>query len=152
MDLGHIQVARTTRGTTVEARKKIRDRLCVAIEPKFLPMDFSELILHGALEDLGTMVLAQQTMMDKFCSWCQMVDVAYIFHMPSLSEFHNHRKVAGAPKVDLLTQFKALLLGAVLQYHAFINEWQSDIDVESCGWVLQVLKLSTVPTLLVQID
>jgi predicted small integral membrane protein len=38
-------------------------------------------------------------------------------------------------------------LGAVLQYQAFVNEWHSDIDVESCYWALQVLELSTVPTL-----
>jgi hypothetical protein len=66
MDLGHIQVARTAWGDTVEARHKICDRSCVAIEPKFSPMDFSKLVLHGASEDLGTMVLAQQTMMDMF--------------------------------------------------------------------------------------
>ena len=46
--------------------EKIRDRSCVAIEPKFSPMDFSKLVSHGASDDLGTMVLAQQTMMDKF--------------------------------------------------------------------------------------
>jgi hypothetical protein len=67
--------------------------------------------------------------------------VAYIFHVPSLSEFHDHRAVAGAPRVDLLTQYKAVPLGAVLQYQAFVNEWRSDIDVESCEWALQVLEL-----------
>jgi len=71
MDLGHIQVACTARGATVKARRKIRDCSCVAIEPKFLPIDFCKIVSHGALEDLGTMVLAQQTMLDKFCSWCQ---------------------------------------------------------------------------------
>jgi len=151
MDLGRVQVARTDRGTTVEARRKIRDRSCVAIEPKFSPMDFSKLVSHGASEDLGTMVLAQQTMMDKFRSWCQTVDVAYIFRVPSLSEFHDHQAVASAPRVDLLTQYKAVPLGAVLQYQAFVNKWRSDVDVESCDWALQVLELSTVPTLLVQI-
>ena len=34
MDLGRIQFARTARGATVEARRKIRDRSYVAIEPK----------------------------------------------------------------------------------------------------------------------
>jgi hypothetical protein len=72
MDLGHIQVAHTARSTTVEAQQKIRDCSCVAIEPKFSHMDFSKLVLHCASEDLGTMVLAQQTMMDSFAlgaSW-----------------------------------------------------------------------------------
>ena len=53
--------------------------------------------------------------------------------------------------MDLLTQYKTVPLGAVLKYQAFVNEWRSDIDVESCDWALQVLELSTVPTLLVQI-
>jgi hypothetical protein len=151
MDLGRIQVARTARGATVEARRKIRDRSCVAIEPKFSPMDFSKLVSRGASEDLGTMVLAQQTMLDKFRSWCQQVDVAYIFRISSLSEFYDHEAVASASRVDLLTRYKTVPLGAVLKYQAFVNEWRSDIDVESCDWALQVLELSTVPTLLVQI-
>mgnify|MGYP006221336775 CR=1 FL=1 len=32
-----------------------------------------------------------------------------------------------------------------------MNKWLTDIDVESCGWALQVLELSTTPTLVVQI-
>ena len=79
------------------------------------------------------------------------VDVEYIFCIPSLSEFHDHRAVACAPRVDLLTFYKTILLGAVLRYQAIVNEWRSDVDVESCDWALQVLELSTVPTLLVQI-
>ena len=75
------------------------------------------------------------------------MDVAYIFHIPSLSEFHDHRTVASSPCVDLLTQHKTIPLGAVLQYHTFVNEWRCGIDVESCDWALQVLELSTVPTL-----
>jgi hypothetical protein len=39
----------------------------------------------------------------------------------------------------------------VLQYQAFVNEWRSDIGVERCNWALQVLELSTIPTLLVEI-
>ena len=39
----------------------------------------------------------------------------------------------------------------VLKYQAFVNEWLTDIDVESCDWALQVIKLSTTPNLLVQI-
>jgi hypothetical protein len=39
----------------------------------------------------------------------------------------------------------------VLQYQAFVNKLCSDIYVKSCNWALQVLELSTVPTLLVQI-
>ena len=39
----------------------------------------------------------------------------------------------------------------MLQYQAFVNEWRSDIDVERCNWALQVLELSTIPTLLVEI-
>jgi hypothetical protein len=66
MDLGHIQDARTACGTTVEAQRKIRHGSCVAIEPKFSHMDFSKLVSHCASEDLGMMVLAQQTMMDSF--------------------------------------------------------------------------------------
>jgi hypothetical protein len=151
INLGRIQVARTARGDTVEARRKIRDRSCVAIEPKFTAMDFSRLITHNSSEDLGTMVLAQQTMLDKFRSWCQQVDVAYIFRVPSLSDFQDHQAVASAPRVDLLTSYKTIPLWAVLQYQSFVNEWRSDVDVESCDWALQVLELSIVPTLLVQI-
>jgi hypothetical protein len=55
----------------MEARCKIRDRSCLAIEPKFLPMDFLKLMSHYASVDLGSMVLAQQIMLDKFCTWCQ---------------------------------------------------------------------------------
>ena len=111
-------------------------------------MDFSKLVSHGSSKDLGTMVLAQQTMLDKFCLWCHRVDVAYIFHIPSLSEFQDHRAVASSPRTNLLTEYKTIPLGAVLRYQAFVNEWRSDVDVESCDWALQVLELSTSPTCL----
>ena len=151
MDLGRIQVARTARGTTVEARRKIRDRTCVALEPKFAAMDFSKITNHDGSEDLGTMVLAQQTMLDRFRTWCQQVDVAYIFQVPSVSDFHDHGAVASSPRISLLTNYKALPFSTVLRYQAFVNLWLSDVDVESCDWALQVIELSTVPTLLVQI-
>jgi hypothetical protein len=150
MDLGRIQVARTARSATVEARRKIRDRTCVALEPKFATMDFSR-ENHDGSEDLGTMVLAQQTMLDRFRTWCQQVDVAYIFQVPSVSDFHDHRAVASSPRISLLTNYKALPLSTVLRYQAFINLWLSDVDVESCDWALQAVELSTVLTLLVQI-
>jgi hypothetical protein len=114
-------------------------------------MDFSKLAHHAVSEDLGTMALAQQTMLDKFRTWCQQVDVAYIFQVPSVSDFHDHRAVSSSPRVNLLTHYKALPLVSVLRCQAFINEWRSDIDVESCDWALQVIELSTTPTLLVQI-
>jgi hypothetical protein len=68
MNSGRIQVTRTARSSTMEARCKIRDRSCLAIEPKFLPMDFLKLMSHYASVDLGSMVLAQQIMLDKFCT------------------------------------------------------------------------------------
>jgi hypothetical protein len=68
MDLGCIQVSRTAWGNTIEACCKIFNQSCIAIKPKFLHMDFSRHVLHGASEDLGTVVLAQQTMLDKFSS------------------------------------------------------------------------------------
>ena len=151
MDLGRIQVARTARGATIEARRKIRDRSCVAIEPKFAPMDFSKLTHFAGSEDLGTMVLAQQTMLDKFRTWCQQVDVAYIFQVPSVSDFQDHRAVATSSRISLLTHYKAISLATVLKYQAFVNQWLSDVDVESCDWALQVIELSAVPSLLVQI-
>jgi hypothetical protein len=116
MDLGCIQVARTARGTAVEAQCKICDLSCVAIEPKFAPMDFSKLTHLAGSKDLGTMVLAQQTMLVKFWTWCHQVDVTYIFQVPSISGFHNHGAVASAPCVSLLTHYKALPLITVLKY------------------------------------
>jgi hypothetical protein len=46
---------------------------------KFTLMDFSKLAYHDASGDLGAMVLVQQTMLDKFRTWCQQVNVAHIF-------------------------------------------------------------------------
>jgi hypothetical protein len=151
MDLGRIQIARTAPGTTVEARRKIRNHSCIAIEPKFAPMDFLKLTQFAGSEGLGTMVLAQQTMLDKFRTWCQQVDVAYVFQVPSVSNFHDHKAVAASPRISLLTHYKVISLATVLKYQALVNQWLSDVDVESCDWALQVIELSTVPTLLVQI-
>jgi hypothetical protein len=151
MDLGCIQVAHSAHGATVEARCKIHDCSCAAIEPTFLPMDFSKLALHDTSGDLGTMVLTQQKMLDKFRTWCQQVDVAYIFQVPSVHDFHNHQTVASSLRINLLAHYKALSLASVLKYQAYINEWQSDVNAESCDWALQVIELSTTPTLLVQI-
>jgi hypothetical protein len=151
MDLGHIQVVCTAQGTSVEARRKIHDCSCAAIEPKFSPMDFSKLATHDASKDLGMMVLAQKMMLDKFTAWCQQLDLALIFQVPSVLDFHDHRAVASSSHVNLLMHYKALPLASVLKYQAYINEWRSDMDVKSCDWVLQVLELSTTPSLLIQI-
>ena len=68
-----------------------------------------------------------------------------------MHDFNEHRAVSSSPCVNLLTHYKTLTLALVLKHQAYINEWRSDIDVVSCNWALQVLELSTSPTLLVQI-
>ena len=45
----------------------------------FLPMDFSKRVTHDASEDLRAMVLVQQTVLDKFRTWCQQVNVSTSF-------------------------------------------------------------------------
>ena len=121
MNSGSIQVAHTARRSTLETRRKIPDCSCVAIELKFSPMVLSQLISHDTSVDLGSMVLAQQTMLDRFCTWCQQVDVAYILNVPINPDFHDHMAVASSPCLDLLSQYKAISLGALLNYQAFVN-------------------------------
>ena len=149
MDVGHIQVACTACGTSVEARHKICNCSCVAILPKLLPMDFSKLATHCASEDLGMMALMQQMMLDKFWTLCQQVDEAYIFQVLYVHDLHDNRAVVSLQCVNLLIHYKSLQLASVLKYQVYINEWQSDIDVESCDSALQFLEFSMTPTLLV---
>ena len=84
-------------------------------------MDFSKLVPHDASVDLGSMVLAQQTMLNKFPTWCQQVDVAYIFNIPVTSDFHDHMAVASSLCFDLLCPYKAISLRVVLTYQAFVQ-------------------------------
>ena len=78
-------------------------------------MVLSQLISHDTSVDLGSMVLAQQTMLDRFCTWCQQVDVAYILNIPITCDFHDHMAVASSLCIDLLSQNKAISLRAVLK-------------------------------------
>jgi hypothetical protein len=58
--------------------------------------------------------------------------MAYIFQVPSVPNFHDHRAVASLLHINLLTHYNALSLSSVCQYQAYINEWHSDVNVESC--------------------
>lgn len=92
LEFGCIQVACSSCINTFMCTARFAPQSCMVIKPKSLPMDYSKLF-HSALEDLDLMVLVQQTMLDKFHTWCLQVDVDYIFCITSGSNVHDHLAV-----------------------------------------------------------
>lgn len=91
---------------------------------------------NNTVDDLGTMVLAQQTTLDQFKTLCKCHDIANMFHVPDLMDFSDHETVAIAPHQDLLSHYNSLSTQTVLQYQSFVNAWISQTNIESCEWAL----------------
>jgi len=154
MGEAQVVVSRYSRGATMEAKKKLRERSTAALATKFEEMDVGRLLNHCQPgEDLGKMLLSQQTCFDKFASWCARSDVGYLFLMPDTPSFGNKLVVASAPRINLLTHFKdpRVTREKVLSWQAFINSWLSEVDVESSGWAFDKLEASTSPLLLTKL-
>lgn len=116
-----------------------------------MTMDLFKLTSPGVTEHLSTMFLTEQTILDKFWSWCHQCDVAYVFCILFIMDFQDYNEVISTPLMNLLNQYMAISLTTVLKYQTFVNKWRSNIDVESCNWTWQVLELLMPLPLLVQI-
>ena len=97
MSTAQVQISCHSRGSSTAEKKKICKHCCGALEVKFSPMDFGKLVDGAHGEDLGTMVLARQSLFAKFKTWCDRHDVTYILDIPITVDFTNPPLVAFAP-------------------------------------------------------
>lgn len=148
-----VVLSRFARGGKDESeKKKIRDRCCAALKNKFVLLDYSKLTDSGTSgAKLGAMVLAQTNALDELKQWAERYDVQYLLMMPDVSDFQVPTWVAGAPKKDLLSEYRSFSPSRIRDYQDFVATWMADVDSESSQWLLEVLQASTSKAILAEI-
>ena len=139
-------------------KEKLKSTACDPMKPKFQPMDYTKLLKSdgaGADDDcdFGTQLLAKQVTMENFVKWAGTYDLKGIFEIFDLpaDQYSDPRRVANAPKIDLLKHWKSIKPSQVYAYQKFLKEHLSRPDVESSKWVYEKLTASVEPKLLVQV-
>jgi hypothetical protein len=71
-----VQISRHNRGKTVEAQRKLRDRVCVKLDHTLKLTKWDEILDPRSDSDLGTAVISLQTQIDGVVEFCVIHDLA----------------------------------------------------------------------------
>jgi hypothetical protein len=147
-----VQVSRFNRGKTVEARQKLRDRVCVKLEHTLALTKWDEILDTRSDLDLATAVISLQTQLDCVIEFAVIYDIAYLCNVPQVNDMSDKSELGYCRHfVNLLTDHASLDPEQVKSYQSLINLQCGDTDVESSEWLLKVLEKSTERTLLVTV-
>jgi hypothetical protein len=144
-----VQISRHNRGKTVEARRKLRDRVCVKLDHTLKLTKWDEILDSRTDSDLGSAVISLQTQIDCVVEFCIINDIAYVCNMPDVDDMFDKQELMYCTSYkNVLTEYHSVELPQVKQYQALINLHCGMVDVESSEWLMKVLEKSTDPALL----
>jgi hypothetical protein len=147
-----VQISRHNRGKTVEARRKLRDRVCVKLDHTLKLTKWDEILDSRTDSDLGTAVISLQTQIDCVVEFCVINDLAYVCNMPNVSDVFDEQELMYCTSfTNVLTDYQSVELFQVKDYQALINLHCGMVDVESSEWLMKVLEKSTDQSLLTTI-
>jgi phosphotransferase system IIA component len=133
------------------SKEKLRTKACASLETKFEKMKIAKLVDGSGEEDLGKLILAQQTTAESFEKWAMSYDVNGIFLMPDTDDFSDRMAMANAPKINLLNDYKRVKSDRVFKWQAAVKSLLPGTDVESSSWACSKLESSTEANLKLQV-
>lgn len=133
------------------SKEKLKSKACAPLKVKFEHLDYEKLLDGSSGADLGKMLLGHQTVMKAFNKWAASYDIKGIFSMPDVDDFTDTLKMANAPKIDLLKDYKRVLPSRVWRWQEAVKTLLPRPDVESSSWALTKLEHSIEENLLVQL-
>ena len=142
--LGRVIIKRSDRGSTPEARKKLRDRVCVALDHKLSLTKWDDILDSSADLDLGSAVISVQTQLDCLVEFTVVTDIFYLGNVPMGVNMWNEYELSRCKNwVNILTDYQQISLDLAKEYQALINCHGLQVDMESSEWLYAEIEKST---------
>ena len=156
-DLGAVNVIlrKQDRGNDAIARKKTRDKVVKALEPKIAAGNISRMLTSNdaAAFDVAADALSWQTTLKGISRFCQQYDMMSILKIPQGVDFSQPQQVAGAVSFkDAIEDWKDINDKSYFKWQEFILSYSNAIEIESDNWLEEVLYLSMEKTLCAKVE
>ena len=134
-----------------EALKKLRDRVCVALEHKLKEPKWSEILAGDESGDMSATISSIQTAIDGVITFARQNDIFYIGEVPMVDLTDEVALAQCNHFVNVLTSYSYFSVDQVRDFQHFLNTRGFNVDIESNNWLEQVIEKSTKKTLLFQV-
>jgi hypothetical protein len=156
-DLGAVNIIlrKQDRGNDAFARKKTRDKVVKALEPKIAAGNISRMLTSNdaADYDVATDALSWQATLTSISRFCKQYDMMSLLKIPQGVDFSQPQQVAKAISFkDAIMDWKEIDNKMYYQWQEFILTYSTAIEVESDNWLEEVLQLSMEKTLRAEVE
>jgi hypothetical protein len=154
LDAVNIILSKQDRGNDAIARKKMRDKVVKALEPKIAAGNISCMLASNdaADYDVAADALSWQKTLKSISRFCQQYDMMSLLKITQGVDFSQPQQVAKAFSFkDAIEDWKELEDKMYYQWQEFILSYSTAIEVESDNWLEEDLHLSMEKTLRIKV-
>ena len=151
----NVILSKYDRGADAIARKKTRDKIVKAMEPKLSANNISRIITStdASSFDVAADALAWQSHLQTIRKFCVQYDMTSILHIPTGVNFSKPELVASATKFKhAIDDWSALDDDDYHKWQEFIRRYGSQVELESDSWLDDTLQLSMETTLRAEVE
>jgi len=154
-DTINVILRKNDRGADAIARKKTRDKIVKAMEPKLSANNISRIITStdASSFDVATDALSWQSHLQTIQKFCVQFDMTSILQVPTGVNFSKPELVASATKFKhAIDDWSALEDDDYHKWQEFIRRYGSPVELESDSWLDDTLQLSMETTLRAEVE
>jgi hypothetical protein len=156
-DLSSLDVVlcKSDRGADAIARKKTRDKIVKALDPKLSANNISRIITatDASSFDIAADALAWQSHLQNIRKFCVQYDMVSLLQIPTGVDFTKPERVASATRFkDAINNWSSLEDETYFKWQEFIRRFGSPVEIESDSWLHDTLLLSMDETLHAKVE
>ena len=151
----NVILSKHDRGADAIARKKTRDKIVKAMEPKLSANNISRIITStdASSFDVAADALAWQSHLQTIRKFCVQYDMTSLLQIPSGVNFSKPELVASATRFKhAIDDWSSLEDDEYHKWQEFIRRYGSPIELESDSWLDDTLQLSMETTLRAEVE
>jgi hypothetical protein len=154
-DTINVILRKNDRGTDAIARKKTRDKVVKAMEPKLSANNISRIItsIDASSFDVAADALSWQSHLQTIRKFCVQYDMTSLLQVPTGVDLSNPVDVASATKFKhAIDDWSNLEDDDYHKWQVFIRRYGSPVELESDNWLDDTLQLSMEKTLRAEVE
>ena len=154
-DTINVILRKNDRGTDAIARKKTRDKVVKAMEPKLSANNISRIITStdASSFDVAADALSWQSHLQTIRKFCVQYDMTSLLQVPTGVDLSNPANVASATKFKhAIDDWSNLEDDDYHKWQEFIRRYGSPVELESDNWLDDTLQLSMEKTLRAEVE
>jgi hypothetical protein len=154
-DTINVILRKNDRGADAIARKKTRDKIVKAMEPKLSANNISRIITStdASSFDVAADALAWQSHLQTIQKFCVQYDMTSLLQVPTGVNFSKPELVASATKFKhAIDDWSNLEDDDYHKWQEFIRRYGSPVELESDSWLDDTLQLSMEKTLRAEVE